>query len=43
MTDYEQGVADCKAGIPHADKSPEYTQGYSDQYTKEQHESEHTK
>ena len=37
--DFEQGVADCIAGIRHQDKSESYTRGYAEQYQLEQHES----
>ena len=37
MSDYEQGVQDCKNGvIPKDDMSDEYCNGYGDQYAKEQ-------
>jgi len=36
MNDYEQGKRDCEQGIPHKHKSKAYTQGYSEQYAREQ-------
>lgn len=37
ITDFIQGEADCKAGIPHqAGKSKSYDEGYSVQYQLEQ-------
>lgn len=36
MGDYEKGRQDCEAGIPHKHKSEAYTNGYGDQYAKEQ-------
>ena len=36
MNDYEQGKRDCEQGIPHQHKSKAYTQGYSEQYAREQ-------
>ena len=36
MGDYEQGKRDCELGVPHHNKSEAYTQGYSEQYAKEQ-------
>jgi len=37
MSDYDKGVKDCRDGVPHAEgKGMEYTQGYGDEYTREQ-------
>jgi len=40
MSDYEQGIQDCKDGKPHsAGMSNEYSEGYATQYEKEQQQS----
>ena len=40
VPEYEKGVLDCIEGLVHVDRSPDYTRGYGDQYSKEQQRSE---
>lgn len=34
--EFIRGMQDCAAGVPHQNKSPEYTEGYQSQYEIEQ-------